>query len=117
MSEEMDRALDVAQLTQTRHDYGTKEVERNTNKNTIRKAIAMTALLCDISQSRSTDRDIFPLCQDAVSEVGKPGYPGGLITRRAVSTFAKLQMAASSNQPLAITFFKQEICLFNAVSL
>jgi hypothetical protein len=50
------------------------------------------------------DRDIFPLCQDAFSEVGKPGYPGGLITRRAVSTFAKLQVAVSSNQPLATLF-------------
>jgi len=49
-------------------------------------------------------RDIFPLCKDAVSEVGKPGYPGGLITRRAVSTFAKLQVAVSSNQPLAMLF-------------
>jgi hypothetical protein len=57
------------------------------------------------------------LCQDAVSEVGKSGYPGGLITRRAVSTFAKLQVAVSSNQPLATTFFKQEFCLFNAVPL
>jgi hypothetical protein len=36
------------------------------------------------------DRDIFPLYQNAASEVGKPGYPGGLITRRAVSTFAKI---------------------------
>ena len=50
------------------------------------------------------DRDIFPLYQNAASEVGKPGYPGGLITRRAVSTFAKLQVAASSNQPLATLF-------------
>lgn len=73
-------------------------------------------VICPFS-SCSTDRDIFPLCQDAVSEVGKPGYPGGLITRRAVSTFAKLQVAVSSNQPLAITFFKQEVCLFNAVPL
>ncbi len=47
------------------------------------------------------DRVISPLCQDAHSEVGKPGYPGGLITRRAVSTFAKLQVAVGSNQPLA----------------
>ena len=57
------------------------------------------------SQSLRVDRDIFPLYQDAVSEVGKPGYPGGLITRRAVSTFAKLQVAVSSNQPLATTTF------------
>jgi hypothetical protein len=41
-------------------------------------------------RSCSADRDIFPLCQDAVSEVGKSGYPGGLITRRAVSTSAKI---------------------------
>ena len=75
------------------------------------------SLLCVSSQLCSADRDIFPLCQDAVSEVGKPGYPGGLITRRAVSTFAKLQVDVSSNQPLAITFFKQEVCFFNAVPL
>jgi hypothetical protein len=30
------------------------------------------------------------LLHDADSEVGKPGYPGGLITRRAVSTFCKI---------------------------
>ena len=29
---------------QTRHDYGTKEVERNTNKNTSRKAIPMSVI-------------------------------------------------------------------------
>ena len=63
-------------------------------------------------RSCSADRDIFPLCQDAVSEVGKSGYPGGLITRRAVSTFAKLQVAVSSNQPLATTFFQIGILSF-----
>ncbi len=65
-----------------------------------------------LSRSCSTDRDIFPLCQHAVSEVGKPGYPGGLITRRAVSTFAKLRVAVSSNQPLATTFFKEDFLPF-----
>jgi O-antigen ligase len=68
--------------------------------------LLFVSLLCTSPSSCSADRDIFPLCQDAVSEVGKPGYPGGLITRRAVSTFAKLQVAVSSNQPLATTFFK-----------
>ena len=69
--------------------------------------LLFVSLLCTSPpRSCSADRDIFPLCQDAVSEVGKPGYPGGLITRRAVSTFAKLQVAVSSNQPLATTFFK-----------
>ena len=58
----------------------------------------------EITSGCTMDRDIFPLYQDAASEVGKPGYPGGLITRRAVSTFAKLQVAVSSNQPLATLF-------------
>jgi hypothetical protein len=70
-------------------------------------------LLCVSSRPCSTDRDIFPLCQDAVSEVGKPGYPGGLITRRAVSTFAKLQVAVSSNQPLATTVFSNRNFVFS----
>src|SRR5215216_7562028 len=50
----------------------------------------MFVLLSASPRSCSADRDIFPLCQDAVSEVGKSGYPGGLITRRAVSTSAKI---------------------------
>ena len=66
-----------------------------------------------LSRSCSTDRDIFPLCQHAVSEVGKPGYPGGLITRRAVSTFAKLRVDVSSNQPLATTFFQRGLFAFS----
>lgn len=32
----------------------------------------------------SADRDICPRCRKAVSGVGKPGHPGGLITRRSV---------------------------------
>ena len=46
-----------------------------------------------VANFQYADRDIFPLCKHAVSGVGKPdpnpeerrlGYPGGLITRRAV---------------------------------
>jgi|ERR671919_257755 hypothetical protein len=73
----------------------------------------LALLLLRIDKIAGADRDIFPLCQDAVSEVGKPGYPGGLITRRAVSTFAKLQVAVSSNQPLAITFFSNRNFVFS----
>ena len=60
-----------------------------------------------------------PCAKDAVSEVGKSGYPGGLITRRAVSTFAKLRVAVSSNQPLATYYFLQtkEAGLFKAMPL
>src|ERR671914_420231 len=72
----------------------------------------LALLLLRIDKIAGADRDIFPLCQDAVSEVGKPGYPGGLITRRAVSTFAKLQVAVSSNQPLATIFFQTGILSF-----
>ncbi len=74
-----------------------------------KRYVQCSSLLCILSRSLSVDRDIFPLCQDAVSEVGKPGYPGGF-------HFAKLQMAVSSNQPLAITF-KEEFCLFDAIPL
>src|ERR671918_2393409 len=73
----------------------------------------LALLLLRIDKIAGADRDIFPLCQNAVSEVGKPGYPGGLITRRAVSTFAKLQVAVSSNQPLAITFFSNRNFVFS----
>ena len=36
--------MGIAQPHQTRHDSGTKEVERNTNKNTSRKAIPMSVI-------------------------------------------------------------------------
>src|SRR5215211_5623678 len=59
------------------------------------------------------DRDIFPLCQDAVSEVGKSGYPGGLITRRAVSTSAKIAGGRKFKSTPRYCFFSNRDFVFS----
>src|ERR687891_1919981 len=72
----------------------------------------LALLLLRIDKIAGADKDIFPLCQDAVSEVGKPGYPGGLITRRAVSTCKIAGGRKFKSTPRYCLFFQQEFCLF-----
>src|ERR687896_223928 len=71
----------------------------------------LALLLLRIDKIAGADRDIFPLCQDAVSEVGKPGYPGGLITRRAVSTCKIAGGRKFKSTPRYCLFFQQDCSL------